>query len=323
MSWELIGNNRHAMAKPHGLRGLELVALRITQWSRAFAAACKKQALETGRAIRELFIKLGQAALDLIKWLRALCIRAVNWLWGAYYRFETSVLETTIDIALTIAALRLFLLFVFAAIVLVYFQYWLLLTAYILFLSIATLRFYQHADIDDNQWDAHKKRKTTLVGALRWPLRGVVTILSMVSVYALSQVQWPSTTFTERPQRTHQTLVGESENIWLRNNCNLPISVAINYSNERRVRYVEGWWNVRPGKTVNLGPTPKAPDMYLYAAMAGGEWFGKHRYSKRLPVVDEKFTVREGETVVGTNGRFVWFVPFPGPEISFTCKKNE
>jgi len=197
-----------------GPRGLELLALRISLWSRAFVAACKKQALETGRAIRVLSIRLGQAALNLLKWLRDLCIRFINWLWSAYYRFETSFLGTITDIALTIAALRFFLLLVAVAITLVFLQYWYWLTAYIVFLFIATIRFFRPADIDDNQLDAHKKLRVKLVGAFRWPLRVFVTILGAVSVYALSQVQWTSpNTLTDDQQVTHPTLTAESKNI--------------------------------------------------------------------------------------------------------------
>ncbi|MGH8614715.1 MAG: hypothetical protein ACREYF_22475 [Gammaproteobacteria bacterium] len=130
----------------------------------------------------------------------------------------------------------------------------------------------------------------------------------MVSVYALSQVQWISPDKpTDHPQGALQALVGESKNIYLRNTCDQPILVAINYSNQFHVRYTEGWWAVRPGNTVNTGLTTPTPDVFFFAfgQSSSWEWNGEGLSNgKQLSVVmflDEKFVVKGGDTINRTN----------------------
>lgn len=134
--------------------------------SKAFLAALKQRIVEIARAVR---------AVSLVIW--RLCISLSKWLWKIYYELETSIIAVIVHIALTIIAAKLFILLIIIGVSLVYFEKWIILLLYLIFISIAVLGSRFDKDAFAQECNQHNKYHVTLIKKLRVPIRIIISIM--------------------------------------------------------------------------------------------------------------------------------------------------
>ena len=163
--------------------------LRLAQWSRAFIEALRVQALETVRATRTLLLAVGRNSLRIAEWIRTVLATVSSWLASAYYRIESSLLTTVIDIAFTLIALRYFLLIIVLGILLCMWNLWACLI-YVLFILVAAVRFFRPTNEDvGEQTESHVKTRGDLVLLFRWPLRIITSVVVLYLTFGQTLVQ--------------------------------------------------------------------------------------------------------------------------------------